>query len=612
MTEPDQFDQFYKDVRTRLLLLTYCLTGDLPASRAAVRDAFVVAWHHWRKVSRLDDPEAWVRERACRHAQRRHTTKLWHREKNLDAEVKATLDALGRLTMTQRRVLLLTELTRSSLAEMAREVGLPRTEAERQLQSATSTFALHRQVPTTNVRPVLESVRPHVEGTRWPRPTILRRAGATRRRTHTVIGVAATAAALVVTGTLVTDADGAHPTLTEQRVEVPTEPAKPQPLELPQDSLLDAASVQAAVGSSGWTVTRTDDNSTGDGLVMTCQTERYAGPRQPDAALVRTFQSARNRRAPATTVVQAAQGARNERAAGRSYAAAVGWFAACRDDRAQLVTAYDLPGVGDQATVMALHTWAKPDRTVLAAVARTGQFTTVTTTSTPGEKGPRPQAVAGLLAASVDRLCQLPEGGSCSTPSPTPTVTAPVPVSPAPGVLTEVDLPPARGLNLPWVGTEPRRTTANAAATTCGEADFSTKAMGNGVTRSFLAPGAKLPTEFGLTESVGTLPRAKAKAFVAAARDRLDRCGKKHMGTDVSRVKTVRKGDTELGVWQVTTQISDDRSISYLTGLVRSGGSLAQVTFVPVKGVSISEDDFTALVQRAQQRLAEMPAPSAG
>src|SRR6478735_3073905 len=60
MRDPDEFDQFYKDVRTRLLLLTYCLTGDLPSSRAAVRDSFVVAWHHWRKVSRVEDPEAWV------------------------------------------------------------------------------------------------------------------------------------------------------------------------------------------------------------------------------------------------------------------------------------------------------------------------------------------------------------------------------------------------------------------------------------------------------------------------------------------------------------------------------------------------------------------------
>ena len=72
----------------RLLLQTYALTGDLGASRAAVRDAFVVAWHHWRKVSRLDDPENAVRPNAWRHAQRRHTARLWHREKGLDPEVK--------------------------------------------------------------------------------------------------------------------------------------------------------------------------------------------------------------------------------------------------------------------------------------------------------------------------------------------------------------------------------------------------------------------------------------------------------------------------------------------------------------------------------------------
>src|SRR5919112_4578421 len=107
MRAPDDFDAFYKDARSRLLLQAYALTGDLPASRAAVRDAFVVTWHHWRKVSRLEDPEAWTRSRACTHAQRRHTAKLWHRERGLDPQAKATLDALAKLPLTQRRVLLL-------------------------------------------------------------------------------------------------------------------------------------------------------------------------------------------------------------------------------------------------------------------------------------------------------------------------------------------------------------------------------------------------------------------------------------------------------------------------------------------------------------------------
>src|SRR6478735_3638857 len=91
MRDPEQFDAFYKDARERLLVQTFALTGDLSAARSAVRDSFVAAWHHWRKVSRLEDPESWVRPHAWAHAQRRHTTRIWHRDKSLDAGSRATL-----------------------------------------------------------------------------------------------------------------------------------------------------------------------------------------------------------------------------------------------------------------------------------------------------------------------------------------------------------------------------------------------------------------------------------------------------------------------------------------------------------------------------------------
>ena len=80
MRDPEQFDAFYKDARERLVVQTFALTGDLAASRRAVRDAFIVAWHHWRKNVRLDDPETVVRPHAWRLAQRRHTARVWHRD----------------------------------------------------------------------------------------------------------------------------------------------------------------------------------------------------------------------------------------------------------------------------------------------------------------------------------------------------------------------------------------------------------------------------------------------------------------------------------------------------------------------------------------------------
>ena len=213
MRNPDAFDEFYKETRGRLLLQTYALTGDLGASRAAVRDAFVLAWHHWRKVSRLDNPENAVRPNAWRHAQRRHTARLWHRDKGLDPEVKEILDILGRLTMRQRKALLLTQLANVSIAQMAREIGLPLEEAEQELQDAVGEFTRIREVPTVGIRAAFEPLERATVDSRFPRPTIIRRAGAARRRTHTTVGAIAAVAVFLVSGALVTDAAGVRPSL---------------------------------------------------------------------------------------------------------------------------------------------------------------------------------------------------------------------------------------------------------------------------------------------------------------------------------------------------------------------------------------------------------------
>ena len=83
----------------------------------AVRDSFVVTWHHWRKVSRLADAESWVRPHAWAQAQRRHTARIWHRDRNLDPEAARTLESLGKLSVGQRKALLLETLTTLPLAD---------------------------------------------------------------------------------------------------------------------------------------------------------------------------------------------------------------------------------------------------------------------------------------------------------------------------------------------------------------------------------------------------------------------------------------------------------------------------------------------------------------
>ncbi|RYE77198.1 MAG: hypothetical protein EOO74_07270, partial [Myxococcales bacterium] len=136
-----EFDQFYLAARKDLLLQTFALTGDLTASRAAVHDAFVAAGHHWRKVRQVPDPIEWVRPRAWSIAQRRSVGRIWHRVKDATDEQKDVLSALSQLPETQRKILILTQLSRTPASKVGREVGLPLAQVAREQETATTALS---------------------------------------------------------------------------------------------------------------------------------------------------------------------------------------------------------------------------------------------------------------------------------------------------------------------------------------------------------------------------------------------------------------------------------------------------------------------------------------
>ena len=281
MRSPETFDAYYVETRTRLLHEAYALTGDAPASRAAVRDAFVVAWHHWRKVGMLDDRDGYIRPLAFRRARRRHTARIWHRDKSLAPSARTTLDALSKLTARQRELLVLNGLSALTLTDIGRMVGLQRSDAERELQTATSQFALHRDVRTTDIPQLLRDLAEPLADARWPRATVIRRAGAARRRTHTVIGAGLATAALVAAGSLVATGSGAEATsLSEEKA---TEgitvhaPAAATGEQIIDEAALLGDTQMARYGSGlDWAETATTDNLAGDGLLAPCQ--RSASP----------------------------------------------------------------------------------------------------------------------------------------------------------------------------------------------------------------------------------------------------------------------------------------------------------------------------------------------
>jgi hypothetical protein len=231
-------------------------------------------------------------------------------------------------------------------------------------------------------------------------------------------------------------------------------------------------------------------------------------------------------------------------------------------------------------------------------------------TWTPPGAAPTMSRAARLAAAAVNGLCARPEAGECAT-RPRLEVRPPVPFGDAPGMLAEVDLPPVTHVMKPWVGTEPRRASVNVAATGCDNTAFTGKQMSNGLTRSFLIPSAKLPAAFGITETVGTLPVARARVFVNGVRRKLDACPERDtgLGTKVTSLAHQHSGAGDLAVWRLTTELDDRRSVTYLMGIVRAGTAVAQVGFVPEPDVTMGSGAFVDLVERAGERLPAMPPP---
>lgn len=609
MRDPAAFDAFYTAARDRLLLQTFALTGDLPAARGAVRDAFVAAWHHWRKVSCLEDPETWVRPHAWTHAQRRHTTRIWHRDKTLDGETSRTLDALAKLTLGQRKVLLLTHLCAVSLDEMAREVGLTGEAVERELQTATAQFSLHRDVHSTSVRVHLEALVPSVEGTRFPRATIIRRSGAARRRVHAGVGMVVAVAALFAAGAVAYQADGVRPAL--GGVSALGDP-KPEPRQqsvvepttlLAVEDLLSADQIGTLAATRTVAAPVTTNNTDGTGINTVCQSQPFADP-DGEAALVRKFSLSGT---PKLKAIQSVELSADLDTAQAAYETVIGWYAGCTEKRAQLLVAHDLRGVGDEATLLVLRTWQEPTRTYTIGIARTGSLVTSVVRQITDARDPRLGAMVDLTATAVNQLCGHDDAGECSA-KPRLKDAPPPPAEMAPGLLQVVDLPPVDGIRRPWAGTRPTKARENNAATSCDKASFASKKISQARTRTFVIPDARVPTTFGLTQTLGRFrSAAAAKRFVSDVRDRLGACEDKELSTRVNQVHTESDKSTEMTIWRLRTEVSEKRTVEFQMAIIRRGRVVVQLGFVPDAGHSIGNGAFHDLSERALERVENLP-----
>jgi RNA polymerase sigma factor (sigma-70 family) len=111
----------------RLVAQLYAMTLDAGLAHDAVQDAYSRAWHRWSVVGSSADPAAWVRGVAVRSVVRSWRTVLTRfgigrppaEHRNIEPRTAAMLSALRRLSAPDRRAIVLTYMSGSSIDEIA-------------------------------------------------------------------------------------------------------------------------------------------------------------------------------------------------------------------------------------------------------------------------------------------------------------------------------------------------------------------------------------------------------------------------------------------------------------------------------------------------------------
>ena len=155
--EIESFDEFYLGTRAALLGQLTAMTADPEVAKDVLQDAYARAWQRWSRVSRLDDPVAWVRTVAWRRSVstfRRSATadrflRTWGRRQVQPSrripveEVLDVQDALRLLPDTHRRALVLHDLCGLTMDQVAHETGVPVGTVKSRLSRARATVRGH-------------------------------------------------------------------------------------------------------------------------------------------------------------------------------------------------------------------------------------------------------------------------------------------------------------------------------------------------------------------------------------------------------------------------------------------------------------------------------------
>jgi RNA polymerase sigma-70 factor (ECF subfamily) len=147
------FDAFYQSNAPTVTRLVYASTGDLALAQDCTQEAFSRAWQQWSRVSKYDDPLAWVRTVARRLAisvwRKRTNQKRAHVRYGVESSTPgpnedhvALITALRGLPGPVREAITLHYIADLSIDRIARETDTPAGTIKARLHRGRAQLAL--------------------------------------------------------------------------------------------------------------------------------------------------------------------------------------------------------------------------------------------------------------------------------------------------------------------------------------------------------------------------------------------------------------------------------------------------------------------------------------
>lgn len=149
MRDQDAFEALYEAERPRLVRMAFLMTGQLDLAQDLTQEAFTRAAVRWSRISKYDQPDAWLRLVVARLAIRARTSAS--RISAVAPPERSTLDpplpdpelvaALNALPSVQRWCVVLHHVEDQSVADIARQLRLPEGTVRSHLHRGRSALA---------------------------------------------------------------------------------------------------------------------------------------------------------------------------------------------------------------------------------------------------------------------------------------------------------------------------------------------------------------------------------------------------------------------------------------------------------------------------------------